>query len=81
MLRNAMMVVKVPEEIEDAVEEAARELGVTPEGFVIDTLRARLAEVTQNLPCDPWESLLVGVGLPAGVSLSDEATTRESLYE
>ncbi len=75
------MVISVPREIEDALEEAARRLGVTPESFVLDVLRAKLAGEKQQIPRDAWEELLLSVGSPAGISLSDEATSRESLYD
>ena len=75
------MVVNVPDEIEDALAEAAQRFGVTPESFVVDTLRARLAEVAQELPIDEWEARLRGIAVYAGVSLSDEATSRDSLYD
>lgn len=74
------MVIKVPADIEADLVQAARKLGVTPEGFVLDTLRARLA----NAPVDgrdDWDVLLLAAGSRAGVSLPDEATTREALYD
>jgi hypothetical protein len=75
------MVVHLPDEIEDAVSAAARRLGVTPEGFVIEALRARLAEETRDRASASWKKSLHRVGSPAGISLSDEATSRESLYD
>jgi hypothetical protein len=75
------MVITVPPEIEDALEQAARQLGVTPEGFVLAAVRARLAAGDEQLPQDAWETSLRRVGAPAGVSLSDEATDRELLYD
>ena len=75
------MVITVPGEIEEAVVEAARQLGVTPEGFVLDTLRARLASAGPQTAPDAWETLLHSAGSPAGVSLNDEATSREQLYD
>ena len=44
------MIIIVPAEIENALEEAARKLGVTPEGFVLDTLRAKLVAAMQEGP-------------------------------
>ncbi len=75
------MVITIPAEMEDALMEAARELGVTPETLVIDTLQTNLAAREQRAPHDRWEDLLRSVGSPAGVSLSDEATSRETLYD
>ena len=74
------MVIIVPSDLEDALAEAARQQGVTPEGFVLDTLRAKL--VTSQQPSqDAWEALLLSAGSPAGISLNDEATGRDSLYD
>jgi PHD/YefM family antitoxin component YafN of YafNO toxin-antitoxin module len=39
------------------------------------------AELRRRLADESWEESLDSVGLPAGVSLSDEATSRESLYD
>lgn len=75
------MVITVPDEMEDALEEAAQRIGVRPEDFVLDALRAKLANTVRREPRDAWEALLLSVGSPAGVSLSDEATSRESLYD
>lgn len=33
------------------------------------------------VPRDEWERQLVSIGVPCGVSLSDEACSRESLYD
>jgi hypothetical protein len=78
---EVVMVITVPPEIGDALVEAARKLGVTPEDLVLDTLRAKLAASTQPAPRDPWEDLLLSAGSPAGISLGDEVTSRESLYD
>ncbi|HSH77081.1 MAG TPA: hypothetical protein VLA19_00955 [Herpetosiphonaceae bacterium] len=74
------MVIRVPDDIEADLVQVARKLGVTPEGLVLDTLRARLAASLVGGP-DDWDALLLSAGSPAGVSLPDEATTREALYD
>ncbi len=74
------MVIRIPDDIEADLVQAARKLGVTPEGFVLDTLRARLGAQPVD-GRDDWDVLLLAAGSPAGVSLPDEATTREALYD
>ena len=82
------MTITLPPDIENALAEQAHKRGMTPERLVLDTLREQLmlvtpthGGVTQEPPCDEWETLLLSVGSPAGVSLSDDATSRESLYD
>ena len=74
------MVVFIPEDIENALVEAARAQGISPERFVRDALRAKLSATTPPVVHGEWEALLFSVGSPAGVSLSDESTDREKLY-
>jgi hypothetical protein len=82
------MIITLPPDIENALAEQAHKRGRTPERLVLDTLREQLILVTpthggvrQEPPCDEWETLLLSIGSPAGVSLSDDATGRESLYD
>ncbi len=75
------MTIALTPDIEDALAEQARRQGTTPEQFVLNTLREKLAPVMLDTPRDEWEALLLSVGSPAGVSLSDEATSRDSLYD
>lgn len=76
-----MLVIKVPAEMEDALAKAAQRHGITPEGFVIETLKATLTAIQEEPRLDAWEATLLRIGVPAGVSLSDEATSRETLYD
>ena len=82
------MIITLPPDIENALAEQANKRGMTPERLVLDTLREQLMPVTlaplgvtQVPPYDEWEALLLSVDSPAGVSLSDDATSRESLYD
>ena len=61
------MVSRVPADIYADLVQAARKLGVTAEGFFLGR--------------DDWDVLLLAAGSPAGVSLPDEATTRDALYD
>jgi hypothetical protein len=85
--KGASMIIALPPDIENALAEQARKRGTTPERLVLDTLREQWipgtghAEGTREPLGDEWEALLLRVGSPAGISLSDDATSRESLYE
>ena len=75
------MTITLTPEIENALVEQARNRGTTPERLVLDALREKLVPVTLEPPRDEWEAQLVSAGSPAGVSLSDEATSSDSLYD
>jgi len=82
------MTITLSRNIESALAEQAHKRGTTPERLALDTLREQLVlvtpaygGVTQEPPCDAWEALLLSLGSPAGVSLSDAATSRDSLYD
>ncbi len=75
------MVITVPPELEDALEHAAQQLGVTLEGFVLEAVRAKLVASRDQVLDDTWETSLRQLGVSAGVSLSDAATSREMLYD
>src|SRR5438105_1994372 len=44
-------------------------------------VRVTVLEDKPKLTDDEWVRLLKSVGIPAGVSLSDEAVSRENMYE
>ena len=68
-------------EIADEIIEQARKHGTTPEKFVLDAVREKLAHAAHELSNDEWTQLIKNIGAPAGVSLSDEAVSSESLYD
>ena len=84
------MTITLTPDVENALAEQARRQGTTPEQIVLDTLREKLAAVSGEMgeskgkddiePRDDWEKLVLGVGVATGVSLSDEATSRETVY-
>jgi hypothetical protein len=73
-------------DIEEAVLEEARREGTTPESIVLDAVREKLgsrsaATTLAFEPQDDWERRLLAVGTDCGVSLPDEALSREGLYD
>lgn len=68
-------------DLEEALSEQAQRQGTTPEQFALDAVREKLATVNLEPPHDDWQALLRSAASPAGVSLSDEATSRECLYD
>jgi hypothetical protein len=68
--------------LEAALNEAARRQGVPPDVLAVNVLRERfLVRSPAIQPQDEWERRLLGLAINCGVSLSDEALSRESLYE
>jgi hypothetical protein len=81
MEAERLMEIAFSPDLLEIIEEQARQRGSTPEAVVIDTLRDHLAPFGQAQPRDDWERMLMQLGRPAGLSLPDKATTRESLYD
>lgn len=76
-----MTIILAPE-IERALNEHLPQLGTTPEGFVTEAVREKLASLPpKQMTDEEWIARLRALAVPAGVSLSDEAVSRESLYE
>lgn len=76
-----MTIILAPE-IERALNEHLPQLGTTPEGFVTEAVREKLASLpSKKMTDEEWVARLRALAVPAGVSLSDEAVSRESLYE
>ncbi|HVS34135.1 MAG TPA: hypothetical protein VMS17_01055 [Gemmataceae bacterium] len=75
------MTLDLSAEMEAALKERARRLGVTPEDLALDILREQLAAPVQFVQArDEWERLVLGLGTNCGVSLSNEALSSEGLY-
>ena len=75
-------VIDLPPELEGALNEVATKEGISPEAVIIDALRVRLGEQPRAIePRDDWERLILQEGTNCGVSLPDEALSREGLYE
>ena len=76
------MVITLPPDLAAALSEQARRRGVAPEALALDALRQRFPPASADLePRDEWERRLLGLAKDCGVSLSDEALSREEMYE
>ena len=76
------MVITLEPELEAALNEAALRRGVAPEQLVLDALRQRfLHSAAPAVPPDEWELRLLGMARECGVSLPDNALSRQALYE
>ena len=76
------MTITLGPELEAALNEAAQRQGVAPDVLALNVLRERfLAPAPAIQPQDEWERRLLGLAKDCGVSLSDEALSREELYD
>jgi hypothetical protein len=76
------MTITLGPELEAALSEVADRQGVAPEVLALNVLRERfLTPAPPVQPRDEWEQRLLGLAKDCGVSLSDEALSREELYE
>jgi hypothetical protein len=76
------MVITIPPELETALNEVARQQGVDPKVWALNTLRDRIVALTESVePRDEWERLVLQVGTDCGVSLPHAALSSEGLYE
>lgn len=76
------MTITLDPALETALKEAAQRQGVAPDLLALNVLRERLLVPGPDLePRDDWERRLLGLALNCGVSLPDEALSREALYD
>jgi hypothetical protein len=76
------VVITLSPELETALNEAARRQGVAPDVLALNVLRERfLTRAPAIQPQDEWERGLLALAKDCGVSLSDEALSREQLYD
>ena len=76
------MVLNLTQQLEAALREQAQRRGVSPEVLAVDTLREQfLPNKSPIEPQDDWERRLFDAAIDCGVSLSNEALSREELYE
>ncbi|HVS38873.1 MAG TPA: hypothetical protein VMS17_25170 [Gemmataceae bacterium] len=75
------MVITLGPELEAALKAAADRRGVTPEMLALSALRVRFLTPPELQPRDEWERGLLELALDCGVSLSDEALSREEMYD
>jgi hypothetical protein len=82
MTRSQVMVINVTPQLEAALNEQARQRGVTPEILVLDALQDRfLPKVAPVEPQDDWERRLFEAAIDCGVSVPDSALSSDGLYE
>lgn len=72
-----MPTITLTPELETALD-GLRQLYGTPE---TDAPAQRTEEPEALTPRNAWEALVLGLGLDAGVSLTDEQVSREAIYE
>jgi hypothetical protein len=76
------MTITLDTSLETALNEAAQRQGMTPEALALTVLRERFVSDSPPIqPIDEWERRLLGLARNCSVSLSDEALSREALYE
>ena len=76
------MVLSVEPDLELALHDFSKKVGLTPEVLARNTLRERFLKSPLQLePQDDWERLLLGAASDCGVSLSDSALGREEMYD
>lgn len=75
------MVITLDSVLEAALNESARRQGITPEVLALNALRERFLSPVLLEPRDEWERRLREAATDCGVSLSNEALSREELYD
>ena len=76
------MVVTLTPQLEAVLSEQAQRRGMAPEALALDALRQHFLPTPSPLePRDEWERRLLGMAKDCGVSLSNEALSREEMYE
>jgi hypothetical protein len=75
------MVITPDPELEAALSEQARRLGIAPEVLALNALRQRFVAAATLQPRDEWERGLLAAALDCGVSLPDSALSSEGLYD
>jgi hypothetical protein len=78
------MTITLTPDIEQMLTREAEETGTTPEALALAKLRVPAPvdyRATLPPPRDDWERELRSIGVPCGVSLTDEQVSRESLYD
>jgi hypothetical protein len=76
------MTIELPAVLDATLRAEARREGLEPEAPVLRVLRERYARnATLPEPRDEWERRLLAMGRHAGVSLSNEALSREEMYD
>lgn len=76
------MVLRLTPDIEAVLNKQAKAQGISPEDLALRVLRERLPVPPPPIePRDDWERRLLEAATDCGVSLSNEALSREELYD
>lgn len=78
------MTITLTPEIEQQLTEEAQTKGTTPEALALTKLRLPAPidyRDTLPPPRDDWERELRSIGVPCGISLTDEQVSRDALYD
>jgi hypothetical protein len=76
------MVIKLSPQLEAALNNQARQRGVTPEELALDALEKRFVGIASSIePSDDWERRLFGAAIDCGVSIPNTALSSDGLYE
>jgi hypothetical protein len=76
------MVIKLAPNLEAALNELARQQGISPEELALNTIRQHLLGRSAHLqPQDEWERHLLGAASDCGVTLSHDAVGSDGLYD
>jgi hypothetical protein len=80
--KETIMVITLGPELEAALNQAARQQGVSPEVLALNALRERFLNPGSWLQSrDEWERGLLAAARDWGVSLPDSALSSEGLYD
>jgi hypothetical protein len=74
------MVLSISSDLEAVLKEVASRHGVTAEELAIKALKDRFMR-PRIQPRDDWGRTLLAASSDCGVSLSDEAVSREGIYD
>jgi hypothetical protein len=76
------MTITLTADLEAALINQSRQLGLSPETIALNVLREKLAPPRQPIePRDDWERGLLEIGSDCGVSPPHEALSSEGLYD
>lgn len=76
------MEIHLDSELEAALIESARRLGIAPEALARDVLQERFLNAAGAIqPRDEWERQVLGAASDCGVSLPHSALGSDGLYE
>lgn len=78
------MTITLTPDIEQILTQEAEKKGITLEALALTKLRTPVpVDYRDDLPppTSEWQRELRSIGIPCGVSLTDEQVSRESLYD